>query len=1188
MSVPDSVPSLRIFDAPMAGSSLVEASAGTGKTYTITGLYVRMIAEGAWTVDRILVVTYTNAATAELRDRIRRALGEALKALRSGRHGGNPFLKDLFALDVNREICARRIEIAMLDFDLAAVYTIHGFCQRALADHAFESGAAFEPELLPDESELLLETVRDYYRREFYNAPRTFVAYARALEPESMLAWVRSFVARPYLEVRTPEVVSGEDTERSFLEAYASARDLWESSADGVVDLLLNSTALHGGRYRKVSIPGWAAELGIYFNTSVPGVRIPKSFPKFTSSVIGESLKKGQEPPVHPFFHACETLQAAAEALAVAYDSRLAHLRAGLIQYVDGAMSKRKQELGQQSFNDLLIGLQTALEDEGGETLAATLRRRFGAALIDEFQDTDPIQYGIFRRIWGGRGAPVFLVGDPKQAIYSFRGADVFAYLQGRNDARRRYTLRENWRSSPGLIDAVNALFGVVGDPFVLTGIGYSQAIAAHRQRETLADAGGDDAAFHFWFVGAREEGEPWSKAQAGGIATEATAAEIARLIEAGRRGEVRIGPRALGGGDIAILVRSHSQAAQMSAALSRLGVLSVEQSQESVYRSEEALALERLLVAIAEPAREDRVAAALTTGLLGMTGDDLFVLRQDARRWETRLSAFQDWRRRWRQSGFVRMMHHLLRTEGVARRLLARPGGARALTNLRHLIELLHVEARHRRGIDDLLQWFAERRSGEVSAGEEAQLRLESDGDLVKLVTVHKSKGLQYPIVFCPYVWDGALRNRVADTVYHDPDRELVSVLDLRGDSPAAKQAVAREELAENLRLLYVALTRAEHRCYAVWGAVRGAERSPLGWLLHPQDNGISDGAEAGAKAGPLDGNELLGRLNRLAAENPGVFHVTPVESVMQTRRVEVSADALPSLAARRFGRTLRPGPVVTSFSALTSGSDAEAPDYDSDIVYPRERAGGAGSGTIYDFPRGARAGVCLHKVFELADFTDNDPAGLNELVDRTLIAHGFDSRWGPAVVAMVRRVLDAPLDGEGRVRLSDVEPGQRLNELEFHYPIAPAHATELRRLVRAASAGDVSGSGLGSHGFMKGFVDLVFESGGRYYVVDYKSNWLGDTPGDYRRERLELAISGHDYDLQYLIYTVAVHRLLRARIPGYDYATHFGGVAYLFLRGIDPDIDPDNGVYRDRPAADLIDTLDRYFGSGQEDAIC
>ncbi|MEA3412411.1 MAG: exodeoxyribonuclease V subunit beta [Pseudomonadota bacterium] len=1191
MTTPDAGQPLRVFDADLTETSLVEASAGTGKTYTITGLFVRMIAEGVQTVDRILVVTYTKAATAELRDRIRRALAGALKVLRSGEHDGDAFSRELLAQDLDREACLRRVENAVLGFDLAPVFTIHGFCQRALADHAFESGSAFDTEMLPDESDLLLEVVRDFYRREFYAAPGAFVAYARDFGPGELLRWVQPHLAKPYLEVRVPGPVPDEHArERAFREALDAVRTLWETGGGEVTDLLLNSGALNGNKYRKASIPGWIAQLTGYLGAASPGVKLPEKFVKFTTREIASSLNKGAEPPAHPFFDACEMLEAAASGLEAAYEVRLARLRAALIADVNETLAQRKRRLRLQSFNDLLLDLQNALDGPSGEALASTLRRRYGAALIDEFQDTDPIQYAIFHRIWQGTGLPVFFVGDPKQAIYSFRGADVFTYLRGRDDAGRVYTLRENWRSTPGLIDAANALFGAVRDPFVLPQIGYPEAVPAPKARDELVDPDSDGAPFRFWFVGDRDDGKPWSKEQAREKATQATVAGIARLVDAGARGEARIGERALNGGDIAVLVRSHREASQVGDALAAWGIPSVEQSQDSVYESREAMELERLLAAIAEPSREDRVAAALTTTLLGVGGDTLFDLRRDARGWETRLSAFHDWRQRWRRSGFVRMMYHLMRVEGVAGRLLARPGGARALTNLRHLVELLHGEARRRRGIEDLLRWFAERRRAGAVSGEEAQIRLENDGNLVKLVTVHKSKGLQYPVVFCPFVWDGGLRNVTGNTACHDPERDNVPVLDLRGGSTAANIAVEREELAENLRLLYVALTRAEHRCHVVWGQVSGAEQSPLAWLLHPVEVGKGDSVAKAMQSGfaGLDEHALFARLGCLVEEAPGAFSVERIESLPIRENDGTAAESRPELKARRFNRTLRPGAVVTSFSALTVGGDAEAPDHDAGIVYPRDTIIEHESRTIFDFPRGARAGVCLHKIFERLDFSDTDPAAATALVERTLIAYGFDPSWVPVVEGMIRRVLRAPLDAGGQFRLAGISPDRRLDELEFHYPISPVEVAELRRMARGGPTGGRSITATATGGFMKGFIDLVFESGGRYYVVDYKSNWLGSDLDDYRRKRLEIAITGHDYDLQYLIYTVALHRLLRTRIPEYDYETHFGGVAYLFLRGIDPDTDPDSGVFRDRPNPGLVASLDRYLGAERNDPSC
>ncbi len=377
-------------------------------------------------------------------------------------------------------------------------------------------------------------------------------------------------------------------------------------------------------------------------------------------------MKKGKKPPVHPFFDACEALDAARLELLPLLDINRRALLAALIAYVNQELETRKQQLQLQSFGDLLLHLAHALQGSDGESLARTLRGRYSAALIDEFQDTDPIQYQIFHRIYQDTDLPVYLVGDPKQAIYSFRGADVFTYLNGRKDTRRLFTLLANWRSSPALLTAVNTLFLATDHPFVFDTIPFEASSAANPTREPLYLRGIEDTApLKIWFIGRNENGKPMAKEQAKDLAATATASEIARLLNQGIAAETHIGGKPLSGGDIAVLVRSHSQALIVRQALARLGIPSVEQSQESVFHSPEAQEIERLLMAIADPGRESLVKAALTTDLFGVTGDEIARFPENETVWEDWLGKFHEWHVLWRDHGFMRTLRQLIESQG-------------------------------------------------------------------------------------------------------------------------------------------------------------------------------------------------------------------------------------------------------------------------------------------------------------------------------------------------------------------------------------------------------------------------------------------------------------------------------------------------------------------------------------------
>ena len=499
-------------------------------------------------------------------------------------------------------------------------------------------------------------------------------------------------------------------------------------------------------------------------------------------------------------------------------------------------MPLRQQAAGEWSYDDLLLHLDQALSAPQGPGLALQLSQRFPAALVDEFQDTDPIQYRILSRIYAGSGRTVFMVGDPKQAIYSFRGADIFAYLTARDASQGQYTLETNWRSTAPLIQAINSLFGRNPAAFFYQQIAYTPVAAAPQKGKGLMEKGVKQGPFRIWQLPFDNQTNLPVVRKA---VADATANEILRLLRQAQAGRLTLHGRPLGGGDIAVLVRTHLQGEQIAASLLERGVLSVRAAQDDVFLTPQAEQLERLMLALAEPRREPLLRAALSTELLGWNGAEIDLLSRDDAALSRQIERFITYHQLWRDAGFVRMFRQLLHELDVERRLLTYRDGERRLTNLYQLSELLHQQdSSAQPGVDGLLKWFSRQRQDGVSKAEEHQLRLESDSNLVKLVTQHGSKGLQYPVVFCPFLWDAGAGSGRSQSAYlfHDPEASYKPVFELGSrDFESNLRFLKEEELAESIRLLYVALTRAQYRCYMPWGSVKNSENSALAWLLHP-----------------------------------------------------------------------------------------------------------------------------------------------------------------------------------------------------------------------------------------------------------------------------------------------------------------------------------------------------------------
>ena len=1191
-----------ILSSPLEGTNLIEAGAGTGKTYTITGLFLRLILEKNLSVDEILVVTFTEAATEELKERIRDTLRECI-AVFSGDPCEDSFLNGLVEKQRDLKSARQALKEALRAFDQAAIFTIHGFCRRMLRENAFESGSLFDTELVTDQEDLKREVVDDFWRRHFYRESPLFVNYAMNsnFTPDVLLKLIDNRVARSNLKIiPTMEYQDSSLQEKEYLECFEKVRAEWKSARDEVEEILSNNEGLNQTRYKKGKIPLWIRAMDAYVSSGGSDLQPFKEFNKFTSGELKRSVKQGYDPPSHPFFETCETFREKQEALKESFEKRILALKAGLFQYVHDELVRRKKDKNIQSFDDLLLRLHEALEKESGEALARAIRAKFKAALIDEFQDTDPVQYAIFNKVFNAEESILFLIGDPKQAIYSFRGADIFAYMKAAKDVESRYTLGENWRSTPALIDAVNTIFSNAEHPFVYDEISFQKAVPALQKDQDVFEIDGkSESPLQIWFLDAgkvTEEGRAITKTKAHELIPGAVAAEISRLLNGGENRKCIVDGRPLRAEDIAVLVRTNREARMLQDALSLLNIPGVLFSTENIFSSHEAMEMERLLTGIAEPDNENLIRGALATDIMGVSGEKLDHLQEDEVGWERRLLAFREYHDLWNKRGFIRMFRHLLSEEDVMFRLMSLPDGERRNTNILHLSEVLHQASVEKKlTIAGLLKWLSRQRDSETARLDEHQLRLESDENAVKLVTVHKSKGLEYPVVFCPFTWGGSkIKNSKAPFMFHDEGDKGILTFDLGSEKMDENRVFAeKEQLAENLRLLYVALTRAKKRCYLVWGRFNEAETSAPAYLFHQ-----SESPEGGDVAGEMrkrfktmDDDTLLAELRVIQEKSGGSIGLSEVP-MEKGEKVAPAPDKAVTLACRGFSGKIDSQWRLSSYSSLISNRphSSEMADYDDvgqgaiisdqwSVIGDQDKA------DIFSFPRGARAGTFLHDIFEHLDFAETNPGHMKKLVEDKIRAYGFDSVWLETICNVIHRVLTVPLEpDESDFTLSRIGNRDRLNELEFYFPLKSITPKILKGIFTGYKE-TVSLEGFPERieklhfmpvrGFMRGFIDMVFHFRGRYYLVDWKSNYLGGSVEDYGQDALIAAMKEHFYIFQYYIYTVALNQYLKLRLPDYDYERHFGGVFYIFLRGVDPDKGSQFGIYRDRPPAKLIDEL-------------
>jgi len=1197
---------LKPFEIDLSGINLVEASAGTGKTYNITSLYIRSLIEHDITVGNILVVTYTEAATKELRDRLLDRIRHSISVLKKGRSDkeDDQFLDDLLDYVSDRGQAIKKLDAAVRSFDEASVYTIHGFCYQALQEQAFDSRAMYDAEMIGDDSELVLEAVDDYWRNWIadtadnpWKKPLVKLILDRGYEPEKLAKELGKHLGKPYLKIKPENNVFEQRTEdlKEFREIHSSMARIWKDERSHIYDVLSGDEM---SNYRASWLPGWFDKMDAIMGSEAAVIDIFDKFERFTQHRIDNGItkaaeKKGITPPQHQFFKLADRYWELAHSFAhyeVAF-------KKDLFLSLREELREKKEELQVLSYDDLLLRLREALFNRRrGAKLADTLREKYPIAMVDEFQDTDPNQYDIFRRIYKGDDpSTLFMIGDPKQSIYSFRGADVHSYIKAREDApeENKYKLNRNFRSAPNLINGLNIFFRQHDNPFFLRQINYKQIEQGKRDEEydLLLEDGQGFPSIRFRRLSELGEGQI-NKGDAKEKVAKDTVQEIRRLLEGGKNEAITIGGYPVKAKDIAVLVRRHDQADLISKALQEEGIKSVRHSDKSVFQSPEACQLQILLKALAEPSNETLIRTALSLPLTSYSAADLVEMEEEEDWWIEILEQFSEWHRKWQDHGFAPMFRSVMKQANISQHVITYSDGERRLTNLLHLGELLQQESQQqKKGMQGLIKWLSRKRKEDENTGrEEEQMRLESDEELIKIVTMHRSKGLEYPIVFCPFLWFGPhISNDGDPLVYHDPTDTETTILDFTDDSNPERsknrRLAMKEELTESLRLAYVAMTRAEQCCYLTWVYASSSEFSALGYLLQDSDDveNLLWGKFGDEKYRKPEGDSMHIAIEKLCSQHPRFFSMEyrdftgKSDSDKKDSRSQI-------LTVREFDRAtpLKPSYRVSSFSSLTSWmeEDPDMPDYGQylDNMY-REDEIRKQEMSMFTFPKGPQPGTCIHKIFEEADF--NTLESIDTTIEQSLLKYGIGLEWKNVVLQMVQTVVDTPLlESEPELQLSALKRSDFIPELEFYYQTAAVQSRELLSIIRDGEEDQPFLGGQVESGFLKGFIDLTFRFGDKFYLLDYKTNYLGDSYEDYSQPNLKNEMIEATYDLQYHIYTIALHRFLDKRWPNYSYEQHFGGAFYLFLRGINEQ--GMEGIFFDWPKGEKIRKLNRYIIDG------
>ena len=1195
---------------PLTGRQVIEASAGTGKTWTLAALYLRLVlghgrSDNAGLSPRqILVMTFTEAATAELRERIRKRLHDAAvwfdKAVAGSQRPDDDFLQQL-SLDMPSDqwpLCARRLHLAAQAMDEAAIYTIHGWSRRMLSSFALLSRDLFEQTHLDNPNELLLQLVRDHWRQWFYPLPHLFQNLLLAQlgsDPQDLLKqlqpiWKKWDVLPPPqasnnetetavsallpVPVPSPEQVLSEfeQWQSAYHSLQAQARQAWRAD---IAQLLLEARDAKLITARGITTPNFQKWVNELQHWAEHGSEIrPVTLERFTAEKLQEyGWAKAADFEV---FHRIGEVVAFAQSKPDCKKQLTEHTAHAVRQ----AYQQAKLNQSVFDFNDLLQRLHQALHSDKGE-LADAIRAQYPVAMVDEFQDTDPWQYESLDRIYRCDGVnddnALVMIGDPKQAIYSFRGADLNTYLKARAtalaiDPRACHTLDTNYRSTPGLVKAVNHMFGSMAQPFrsgheCIEFVKVQSAATAKPLQDAQGQALPPLTLWHLPLTPDVSDKPYWPadlhvNTMATGFAT-----QMVKLLQE----HADIHP-----GQMAVLVRSHAHAQVMQAALSRVGLPSVFLSDHAnVYQSPQATDLWRVLRAISMPRNSRWLRSAMAGSIWGWNTDELAQAMHKPELSDALAESCQQWLQLWQQHGVLPMLYQWMHSQGIAQRLIAQPLGQRSLTNLLHLGELLQTAAAGLQGPQALLQFLAQQIQVADDNPEEQKMRLETDAHCVQVVTFHKIKGLDYPLVFVPFLGSFKTGPRPKD------DEE---------DSDITESSVE-----EDMRLLYVALTRAKR---GMWLGLAATSSGLSGKGTHLKLSAVS------ALLQRQSHDDLPDRLQALFGDLPDIaIAELPAAQDVYHAPVEDVTPAAPALSAQRqsYARWW-----TASFSSLTrgleAGSQREEAHTDASIdAARRSDTEDDGTPTVsrddsnlwQSFPKGASYGSLLHDLLEWQaqqgwplGKAQTESAGLTQqawqqLLNRKTRGLNLPERATGMLPGWLQTIISTPLplddahQGIAPLVLQQLTPSCQWPEMGFHLSADCVSSGRIDRLIQHHVLPGQPRPALQPRvlqGMLTGFMDLVFEHQGRYWVLDYKSNWL-DT---YDSESLNAAVLDKRYDVQYVLYLLALHRLLSSRLPNYNYDTHIGGAVYVFLRGIQS---AGAGVHGMKPPFELIVQLDSEF---------
>lgn len=1175
---------------PLRGNHLIEASAGTGKTFTISNIYLRLIlGQGAiktFSPSEVLVVTFTNSASQELKIRIRTRLIKAASFFRQESQSPDRIMTELRdEFDSSQWYkCALKLENAAEKMDESFISTIHSWCQRILCEYTLHSRSSLNQTLKTDHSSLLREIMNDYWRKFCYPLKGVRLKWVSDnwKNPSYLLSKIQDKVDRfqykestdysKIIQKKLSTIISSKLKERRT--KIAEIKKPWRRWTEELESIFMEAISKKEINLRKLNphhfrvwfskIRTWAAD------ETLEQLEIGIGSKRLTSEGLHGIWKNGIVPN-HPALIAMDILEEELEKLPNPDKYVLQHAT----YWVSTSLEEKKAQRAEINFNDIVIILDKVLQRKEGKKLSRLLRERFPIAIVDEFQDTDPLQYRIFKTIYrdainSDLHTALFLIGDPKQSIYSFRGASINTYLEARNSIDI-HTLDTNFRSSHAMVSAVNHIFeraenrckgeNAFFTPTINKSISFSP-VKSKGCKETLQHNLVDITAVNFLIS---PSDSPLSQKEYYSKLAEICADKIVDLLSESRKRKLgfkseNLAFRQINPSDITIIVRNSEESRFIMQSLSRRKVLSVYHSQkQSVYNTQEAKDLLYWLRACAEPDKPRNIRTALASITFGLSISELKNVNEDEESWELAIEKFQKCYDYWRERGIGSMIFRLLQVFNLVSRIASTLDPTRVLTNLLHLSELLQKSSVELHGEQSLINYLSQKIESSTGTStsryfpDEEILRLVSDEDLIQIVTVHKSKGLEYPLTFIPF----------------SSSRKIGVLKRLSVD----KSPSSYEALAEDIRVFYVAITRAQHACWI--GVADLKEKKSNRSIFHLSSLGYLLMGKVALPASNLLESYLNSLKNKcIAISSNSIAH--PEVKYLQSRKQKIMLKEY--LEPEK--KVVYSHWSISSYSTLRINHQKEY--IGSNFSTEKNQYDYLEKYSLHGFPRGLRSGIFLHSLLESLGKNgfDSTPKTIRNFIQLRCKKNCWDERWIDTLydwLIYFKNQIFNLQDTKNQIELKRIKDYQV--EMEFYFESRTVRAQEVDQLISKYTHSGKKRPPIEDrllNGMFRGFIDLVFEDRGSYYVVDYKSNWLGINNYFYTHENMLNSILENRYDLQYTLYLLALHRHLKVRLKNYSYDKNIGGAICIFLRGL---LSEKKGIFFDRPPGHLIQRLDLIF---------